>query len=127
MSFRGRLSRAPFWWCSIALWGEKRLSDFLLFECAYAELYFTDCSWPDFDACAFNSALNEFAKRERRFGRLGSRTGEVATHGIGASSEAASEFGCPPHRRCHTAELGCLQRFACSFLPTPPHGDAVAA
>jgi undecaprenyl diphosphate synthase len=61
--------------------GEKRLSDFLLFECAYAELYFTDCFWPDFDACAFNTALQEFAKRERRFGRLGISPLEAATHG----------------------------------------------
>jgi undecaprenyl diphosphate synthase len=61
--------------------GEKRLSDFLLFECAYAELYFTDCFWPDFDAGAFNEALQEFARRDRRFGRLASPALEAATHG----------------------------------------------
>jgi undecaprenyl diphosphate synthase len=50
--------------------GEKRLSDFLLWECAYAELHFTDCLWPDFDAQHFQAALDEFAQRERRFGAI---------------------------------------------------------
>jgi undecaprenyl diphosphate synthase len=50
--------------------GEKRLSDFMLWECAYAELYFTDCAWPDFDEGALQQALREFAGRQRRFGRL---------------------------------------------------------
>ena len=48
--------------------GEKRLSDFLLWESAYAELHFTDCMWPDFDEADFEAALNEFSHRERRFG-----------------------------------------------------------
>jgi undecaprenyl diphosphate synthase len=51
--------------------GEKRLSDFLLWECAYAELYFVDSFWPDFDELAFTQALDEYAKRERRFGQIG--------------------------------------------------------
>ena len=50
--------------------GEQRLSDFLLWECAYAELYFLDCLWPDFDAGHFDAALAEFARRDRRFGRI---------------------------------------------------------
>jgi undecaprenyl diphosphate synthase len=50
--------------------GEKRLSDFLLWECAYAELHFVDCMWPDFDARAFDEALTEFARRDRRFGAI---------------------------------------------------------
>jgi undecaprenyl diphosphate synthase len=50
--------------------GEKRLSDFLLWECAYAELYFVDCCWPDFDDEAFAAALAEYSRRERRFGLL---------------------------------------------------------
>lgn len=50
--------------------GERRLSDFLLWECAYAELYFADCLWPEFDAAAFAAALDEFARRDRRFGRI---------------------------------------------------------
>jgi len=48
--------------------GEKRLSDFLLWESAYAELYFVDCCWPDFDEQAFADALEEYSRRERRFG-----------------------------------------------------------
>jgi undecaprenyl diphosphate synthase len=50
---------------------EQRLSDFLLWECAYAELYFADCLWPDFDERSFQKALDSFAGRERRFGALG--------------------------------------------------------
>ena len=50
--------------------GEQRLSDFLLWECAYAELHFTPCKWPDFDAAALQSAVGEFARRERRFGAV---------------------------------------------------------
>lgn len=48
--------------------GEKRLSDFLLWESAYAELLFTDRMWPDFDERDFDAALEEFRHRERRFG-----------------------------------------------------------
>jgi len=50
--------------------GEKRLSDFLLWECAYAELHFVECMWPDFDERAFDEALQEYARRERRFGAI---------------------------------------------------------
>jgi undecaprenyl diphosphate synthase len=50
--------------------GEKRLSDFLLWECAYAELHFMDCLWPDFDPRAFEAALEEYSRRDRRFGGL---------------------------------------------------------
>ena len=50
--------------------GEQRLSDFLLWECAYAELYFTECLWPDFREEALLAALAEYARRERRYGRV---------------------------------------------------------
>jgi undecaprenyl diphosphate synthase len=50
--------------------GEKRLSDFLLWECAYAELHFVDCLWPDFDARALDQALAEYAARHRTFGAI---------------------------------------------------------
>jgi undecaprenyl diphosphate synthase len=50
--------------------GEKRLSDFLLWECAYAELHFVENYWPDFDSQAFAEALDAFARRERRFGHI---------------------------------------------------------
>ncbi len=49
--------------------GEQRISNFLLWQLAYAELYFSDCLWPDFDALAFQDALDMFAGKERRFGQ----------------------------------------------------------
>ena len=50
--------------------GEKRLSDFLLWECAYAELHFVESYWPDFNATAFDQALEAYSRRQRRFGRI---------------------------------------------------------
>jgi undecaprenyl diphosphate synthase len=50
--------------------GEHRLSDFLLWESAYAELVFTDKAWPDFTAQDLESAVREFSNRDRRFGGL---------------------------------------------------------
>jgi undecaprenyl diphosphate synthase len=60
--------------------GEKRLSDFLLWECAYAELLFLDSLWPEFDERAFEQALNEFALRDRRYGRVGWRRAARLSH-----------------------------------------------
>jgi len=48
--------------------GEQRISNFLLWNLAYTELYFTECLWPDFNAEQFASALQHFASRQRRFG-----------------------------------------------------------
>jgi undecaprenyl diphosphate synthase len=50
--------------------GDQRLSDFLLWECAYAELYFTECLWPDFAAADYAIALADFGRRQRRFGKV---------------------------------------------------------
>lgn len=50
--------------------GEKRISNFLLWQCAYAELYFTDTLWPDFSEADLRAALEEFARRERRYGAV---------------------------------------------------------
>jgi undecaprenyl diphosphate synthase len=49
--------------------GEQRISNFLLWQSAYSELYFTDKLWPEFDAAALDAAIADFAGRERRFGR----------------------------------------------------------
>ena len=51
--------------------GEQRLSNFLLWQSAYSEFYFTPVLWPDFDADAFDAALADYAGRQRRFGRSG--------------------------------------------------------
>ena len=49
--------------------GEQRISNFLIWQSAYAELVFDDCLWPDFGPESFDAALLEFARRTRRFGR----------------------------------------------------------
>lgn len=48
--------------------GEMRLSNFLLWQIAYSEMVFLDCMWPDFDACHMEQAIEEFTRRDRRFG-----------------------------------------------------------
>lgn len=63
--------------------GEQRLSDFLLWECAYAELLFLNCPWPDFDEAQLAQALEEYSRLQRRFGR------------IPVGSESAVEIPCP--------------------------------
>ena len=59
--------------------GEHRISNFLLWNLAYTELYFTDCLWPDFDAGELDTALAFFAARERRFGRTSEQTRSPAS------------------------------------------------
>ena len=49
--------------------GERRISNFLLWQSAYSEFYFSDVLWPDFGPQAMDEALNDFAQRERRFGK----------------------------------------------------------
>jgi len=51
--------------------GERRVSNFLLWQIAYAELYFTDTLWPDVDQESLDEALDDYARRERRYGRTG--------------------------------------------------------
>jgi undecaprenyl diphosphate synthase len=53
---------------------ERRLSDFLLWESAFAELHFSDCLWPDFDERRFRCALEDYSGRQRRFGGLSAKT-----------------------------------------------------
>ncbi|HMR71976.1 MAG TPA: polyprenyl diphosphate synthase, partial [Rubrivivax sp.] len=50
--------------------GEMRISNFLLWQAAYAELFFTDCLWPDFGAAEIDAALATYARRDRRFGAI---------------------------------------------------------
>ncbi len=50
--------------------GETRLSNYLLWQMAYTELYFTDTLWPDFDRAAFHQALKEYGRRDRKFGQV---------------------------------------------------------
>lgn len=50
--------------------GELRISNFLLWQAAYAELYFTDTLWPDFDAASVDAALASYARRDRRYGQV---------------------------------------------------------
>ena len=49
--------------------GEQRLSNYLLYQCAYSELYFTPVPWPDFDTAQLRAALDAYAARSRRFGK----------------------------------------------------------
>ena len=56
--------------------GERRISNFLLWQLAYSELYFTDLLWPDFDEQALMDAIQDFSKRQRRFGMTGEQIKE---------------------------------------------------
>jgi undecaprenyl diphosphate synthase len=58
--------------------GEQRISNFLLWQSAYSELYFTEALWPDFDEAALDAALHEYASRERRFGKTSEQLGGSA-------------------------------------------------
>jgi undecaprenyl diphosphate synthase len=56
--------------------GEHRISNFLLWQCSYAEFFFTDTLWPDFDKADLDEALNTYAKRDRRYGGLKNTSSE---------------------------------------------------
>ena len=62
----------------IRTWGEQRISNFVLWQLAYTELYFTDTLWPDFDAAALDRAIVSYQQRERRFGRTSEQLPEDA-------------------------------------------------
>ena len=71
--------------------GEQRLSDCLLWECAYAELVFLQTMWPDFDAADLDAAVRAFRSRHRRFGRLPEMdAAEAALEERGAQPENAA-------------------------------------
>jgi len=56
--------------------GEKRISNFLLMQLAYSELYFTDTLWPDFDEQNLLDAINDFSSRQRRYGKTSEQLNE---------------------------------------------------
>ncbi|MCH9644877.1 MAG: di-trans,poly-cis-decaprenylcistransferase [Gammaproteobacteria bacterium] len=56
--------------------GEQRISNFLLWQLAYTEIFFTETYWPDFDEAAFDRAIDSYARRERRFGKTGEQLQE---------------------------------------------------
>ncbi len=67
--------------------GEQRISNFLLWQLAYTELYFTDTLWPDFDAEALNKAIISYRQRERRFGRTSEQvTVQSGDNGLSANA-----------------------------------------
>lgn len=80
------LSHAPDPDLFIRTGGEYRISNFLLWQVAYSELYFTDCLWPDFDEVQLDAALADFAQRDRRFGAVKA----VKAGKTGSGSAAAS-------------------------------------
>ena len=55
--------------------GEQRVSNFLTWQTAYSEFVFLPCFWPDFDEATFKTAIDEYCRRDRRFGGLSARAG----------------------------------------------------
>ena len=76
--------------------GEERMSNFLLWQLAYSEFYFTDTLWPEFDSAAFDAAIASYLTRERRFGRtseqLVGHAGVVATHAVQSSESTLNRL-----------------------------------
>jgi len=68
--------------------GEQRISNFLLWQAAYTELYFSDVLWPDFDPACLERALQEFARRERRYGKTREQIGALSSTAARAQGHA---------------------------------------
>ena len=64
--------------------GEQRISNFLLWQAAYSELFFSDRLWPDFDEAALDEAIADYGRRERRFGQTSSQVASSGSHRIAA-------------------------------------------
>jgi undecaprenyl diphosphate synthase len=74
--------------------GEQRISNFLLWQLAYTELYFTDTLWPEFDSSAFADAIASYQQRERRFGRTSEQlTGALSAASAGLFAEHSASTG----------------------------------
>lgn len=71
--------------------GEQRISNFLLWQLAYSELYFTDEFWPDFDGDSLDRAIASYRQRERRFGRTSAQLGPPAAAAVASSSAFDSD------------------------------------
>ena len=71
--------------------GEERISNFLLWQLAYSEFYFTDTLWPEFDSEAFDKAIDSYQKRERRFGRTSEQL--LGDPYVAASEEPSASMG----------------------------------
>ncbi len=70
--------------------GELRLSNFLLWQCAYSELVFTDCLWPDFDGARLDDALAQYAQRQRRFGLAPEQAQTLAKHTLAQAAPSVA-------------------------------------
>lgn len=70
--------------------GEQRVSNFLLWQLAYTELYFTDLLWPDFDAAALDTAIASYRNRERRFGRTSEQLHHECKPGLPTATAGAA-------------------------------------
>jgi undecaprenyl diphosphate synthase len=81
LSARLAMSYAPEPDLFIRTGGEQRISNFLIWQLAYAELYFTDALWPDFDAGALDAAIAAYRERERRFGRTSEQLPDAQRRG----------------------------------------------
>ena len=71
--------------------GELRISNFLLWQAAYAELYVTDTLWPDFGETAIHEALSDFSSRERKFGAIPEGVERVPAHAGSVQNASRAE------------------------------------
>lgn len=71
--------------------GEQRMSNFLLWQCAYTEFYFTDTFWPDFDENALFKAILEYQRRERRYGKISEQIEIQRFHSVANSKHPENE------------------------------------
>ncbi len=74
--------------------GEQRVSNFLLWQLAYTELYFTDQFWPDFDAATMDDAIASYQRRERRFGRTSAQLTEPTPGQTQGQIQGADTLSC---------------------------------
>lgn len=70
--------------------GEQRISNFLLWQLAYSEIYFTDTLWPEFDTAALDQAIESYRRRERRFGRTSEQLQTMASAASGKESDSTA-------------------------------------